>query len=69
MAENDSSRTPQTASRARNRFDMGLTLTTTRQGRKTLLKDSTYDTPIRSTSDVAELLKLGAAVEADDKEN
>ncbi|KAJ2160174.1 hypothetical protein GGH16_005223, partial [Coemansia sp. RSA 560] len=51
MAENDSSRTPQTASRARNRFDMGLTLTTTRQGRKTLLKDSTYDTPTRSTSD------------------
>ncbi|KAJ2272842.1 Origin recognition complex subunit 2 [Coemansia sp. RSA 371] len=69
MTENDSSRTPQTASRARNRFDMGLTLTTTRQGRKTLLKDSTYDTPTRSTSDVAELLKLGAAVEADDKEN
>ncbi|KAJ2121128.1 Origin recognition complex subunit 2 [Coemansia sp. RSA 720] len=69
MTENDSKRTPQTASRARTRFDMGLTLTTTRQGRKTLLKDPTYDTPTRSTSDIADLLKLRAAVEADDKEN
>ncbi|KAJ2348024.1 Origin recognition complex subunit 2, partial [Coemansia sp. RSA 2618] len=69
MTENDSPRTPHTASRARNRFDMGLTLTTTRKGRKTLLKDPTYDTPTRASSDITDILKLGAVVEAEDKEN
>ncbi|KAJ2380371.1 Origin recognition complex subunit 2 [Coemansia sp. RSA 2611] len=70
MTGNSSKRTPQTASRTRTRFDMGLTLSTTRTGRRTLLKDSAHDTPTRaSTTEITDILKLGAAVDAEDKEN
>ncbi|KAJ2444388.1 hypothetical protein GGF42_006318, partial [Coemansia sp. RSA 2424] len=48
---------------------MGLTLTTTKKGRKTLLTDNTNDTPTRLATDMADILKLSAAVDADDKEN
>ncbi|KAJ1733617.1 Origin recognition complex subunit 2 [Coemansia biformis] len=69
MADNGSPSTPRTIPRARNRFDMGLTLTATRRGRRTLLTDNTHETPSRTTSEVTDILKLGAAAEADDKEN
>ncbi|KAJ2581158.1 Origin recognition complex subunit 2 [Coemansia sp. RSA 1836] len=61
--------TPRTGPRARDRVDMGLTLTTTKKGRKTLLTDNTSDTPTRLATDMADILKLSAAVDADDKEN
>ncbi|KAJ2060061.1 Origin recognition complex subunit 2 [Coemansia sp. S146] len=61
--------TPRTGPRARDRVDMGLTLTTTKKGRKTLLTDSSNDSPSRLATDVADILKLSAAVDADDKEN
>ncbi|KAJ2323372.1 Origin recognition complex subunit 2, partial [Coemansia sp. RSA 2681] len=61
--------TPRTGPRARDRVDMGLTLTTTKKGRKTLLTDNTNDTPTRLATDMADILKLSAALDADDKEN
>ncbi|KAJ2698182.1 Origin recognition complex subunit 2 [Coemansia sp. IMI 209128] len=61
--------TPRTGPRARDRVDMGLTLTTTRKGRKTLLTDSSIDSPSRLATDITDILKLSAAVDADDKEN
>ncbi|KAJ2744681.1 Origin recognition complex subunit 2 [Coemansia sp. BCRC 34301] len=61
--------TPRTGPRARDRVDMGLTLTTTKKGRKTLLTDNSNDTPTRLATDVADILKLSAAVDVDDKEN
>ncbi|KAJ2794046.1 Origin recognition complex subunit 2, partial [Coemansia furcata] len=61
--------TPRTGPRARDRVDMGLTLTTTKKGRKTLLTDSSNDSPSRLATDIADILKLSAVVDADDKEN
>ncbi|KAJ2890923.1 Origin recognition complex subunit 2, partial [Coemansia aciculifera] len=61
--------TPRTGPRARDRVDMGLTLTTVKKGRKTLLTDNTNDAPSRLAADIADILKISAAVDADDKEN
>ncbi|KAJ2768684.1 hypothetical protein IWQ56_002846, partial [Coemansia nantahalensis] len=69
MAENVSPGTPSRATRARDRFDMGLTLTATRKGRRVLLTDAAHETPSRASADVTDILKLSAAAEADDKEN
>ncbi|KAJ2472814.1 Origin recognition complex subunit 2 [Coemansia sp. RSA 2322] len=65
----DETPTRRTAPRARDRVDMGLTLTSTKKGRKTLLTDNSSATPSRLAADIADILKLSAAVDADDKEN
>ncbi|KAJ1865182.1 Origin recognition complex subunit 2 [Coemansia sp. RSA 989] len=70
MKENDNRMTPRRGARASTRFDMGMTLSTIRRGRKTLLTDPVHSTPTRaSTSEITDILKLGAVVEAEDKEN
>ncbi|KAJ2456204.1 Origin recognition complex subunit 2 [Coemansia sp. RSA 2336] len=70
MKENDNRMTPRRGARTSTRFDMGMTLSTTRRGRKTLLTDPVHSTPTRaSTSEITDILKLGAVVEAEDKEN
>ncbi|KAJ2230566.1 Origin recognition complex subunit 2 [Coemansia sp. RSA 485] len=66
----DNMNTPRGMSRGRGgRVDMGLTLTATKRGRKTLLIDNSLNTPTRAGSDIADILKLSAAIDADDKEN
>ncbi|KAJ2452628.1 Origin recognition complex subunit 2 [Coemansia sp. RSA 2336] len=68
MKDNDNRMTPHGGARTSTRFDMGMTLSTT--GRKPLLTDSVHNTPTRaSTSEITDILKLGAVVEAEDKEN
>ncbi|KAJ2778351.1 Origin recognition complex subunit 2 [Coemansia javaensis] len=61
--------TPRTAPRARTRFDMGMALTATRKGRRTLLTDATHETPTRPSAEITDVLKLGPPAETDDKEN
>ncbi|KAJ2615743.1 Origin recognition complex subunit 2 [Coemansia sp. RSA 1365] len=61
--------TPRVIPRTRDRLDMGLTLTATRRGRKTLLADPTHSTPTRASAEITDILKLSATVEAEDKEN
>ncbi|KAJ2077394.1 Origin recognition complex subunit 2 [Coemansia sp. RSA 988] len=63
------SSTPRTITRTRDRLDMGLTLTATRRGRKTLLADSAHNTPTRASAEITDILKLGASADAEDKEN
>ncbi|KAJ1810271.1 Origin recognition complex subunit 2 [Coemansia sp. RSA 2598] len=65
----DSRNTPRGTPRASGRVDMGLTLTATKRGRKTLLIDNSLNTPTRAGSEIADILKLSAAIDADDKEN
>ncbi|KAJ2760066.1 Origin recognition complex subunit 2 [Coemansia sp. BCRC 34490] len=60
--------TPRMA-RARTRVDMGLTLTATKKGHKTKLTDTTNYTPTRGVSEITEILRLGASLDTDDKEN
>ncbi|KAJ2162006.1 Origin recognition complex subunit 2 [Coemansia sp. RSA 552] len=65
----DGDGTPRTAQRTRNRVDMGLTLTATKKGRKTLFTDAAPDTPTKASAEIMDILRLGAALEAEDKEN
>ncbi|KAJ1667096.1 Origin recognition complex subunit 2 [Coemansia sp. RSA 1813] len=62
-------RTPRSTIKARSRVDMGFTLTTTKKGRKTQLTDNTNYTPTRGVSEITEILRLGASLDTDDKEN
>ncbi|KAJ2549760.1 Origin recognition complex subunit 2 [Coemansia sp. RSA 1933] len=61
--------TPRSKVVARSRVDMGFTLTTTKKGRKTQLTDSSDYTPTRGVSEITEILRLGASLDTDDKEN
>ncbi|KAI9505193.1 Origin recognition complex subunit 2 [Coemansia spiralis] len=66
----DKTKTPRSALKVRSRVvDMGLTLTATKQGRKLHLIDNAHSTPTRGISEITDILKLGAAVDAEDKEN
>ncbi|KAJ1646768.1 Origin recognition complex subunit 2 [Coemansia asiatica] len=65
----DNRNAPRGTPRAKSRVDMGLTLTATKRGRKTLLIDNSLNTQTRAGSDIADILKLSAAIDAEDKEN
>ncbi|KAJ2386524.1 hypothetical protein GGI05_004357, partial [Coemansia sp. RSA 2603] len=69
MSADGENHTPRRVLHTSNRVDMGLTLTATKRGRKTLLIDNSHNTPTRAGADIAEILKLSAAVDAEDKEN
>ncbi|KAJ2782396.1 Origin recognition complex subunit 2 [Coemansia interrupta] len=69
MSGDAENHTPRRAVYTSSRVDMGLTLTATKRGRKTLLIDNSHNTPTRAGADIAEILKLSAAVDAEDKEN
>ncbi|KAJ2843547.1 Origin recognition complex subunit 2, partial [Coemansia erecta] len=62
-------RTPRSKVVARSRVDMGFTLSTTKKGRKTQLTDNANYTPTRGVSEITEILRLGASLDTDDKEN